>query len=573
MRLVEPISSLLIGGSSAAVAGIWVRVRSGAVHTPGPSRWVVLASQNTRPDRLRSVVRRNPDLTWVAWCLMEDPERASIPALRVRQWLDVWEDVKFDPSAHRRRPSEHFYIASIKASQLRALCDIHRRSSTHKGSRKSDLGVQRRHNEARSAEIAEFVRHGFPWSAISESNRRSGDFDDLKKPGWLPTAIVVNILLPEDVREGGSVAPQDIVGVRDENELSRLVLPSGISPSWAPKRTAPIEVIDGQHRLWAFDDSEDPDFELPVVLFHGLDISWQAYLFYVINIKPAKINTSLGFDLYPLLRTEDWLEHAGGPTIYRESRAQELTEALWSYPESPWYRRIAMLGDGGRRFVTQAAWIRSLLATFVKKWESTRVPVGGLYGAPAGEDKAVLPWTRSQQSAFLIAAWSYVRDAIKATNEEWAEALRQDSADTDVDLAFEGNTTLPNTDQGVRAILAIYNDLCFVRADELGLKKWPAGDFSEGTSEIGIRDSLQSLKQITAIDEFLQAVARGLATYDWRTYGSETLTSAQKSEKARFRGSTGYRELREDVLRHLVSTSETDVAESAQLVLDLLGWD
>lgn len=504
---------------------------------------------------------------------MEDSGRASIPALRVRQWLDAWEDVKFDSDAHRRRPSEHFYIASIKASQLRALCDIHRRSSARKGSRKSDLGVQRRHNEARSTEIAEFVKHGFPWSAISESNRRSGDFDDLKKPGWLPTAIVVNVLLPDDVREDGAVAPQDLVKVREEGEISRLELPSGVSASWAPKQTAPIEVIDGQHRLWAFDDSDNHDFELPVVLFHGLDISWQAYLFYVINIKPAKINTSLGFDLYPLLRTEDWLEHAGGPTIYRESRAQELTEALWSYPESPWHRRIDMLGDGGRRFVTQAAWIRSLLATFVKKWESTRVPVGGLFGAPAGEDKAVLPWTRSQQSAFLIAAWSYLRDAIKDTREEWAEALREDQLDLDSDPAFEGSTTLPNTDQGVRAILAVYNDLCFVRADELKLKAWPAGDFSEGTSEIGIRESLQSLKQQSAIDQFLQGLANGLATYDWRTYGSDSLTSAQKSEKARFRGSTGYRELREDVLRHLIVNADTDVAESAEQVIQLLGWD
>ena len=28
------------------------------------------------------------------------------------------------------------------------------------------------------------------------------------------------------------------------------------------------------------------DFELPVVAFVGLDLSWQAYLFYTINIKP-----------------------------------------------------------------------------------------------------------------------------------------------------------------------------------------------------------------------------------------------------------------------------------------------
>jgi len=231
-----------------------------------------------------------------------------------------------------------------------------------------------------------------------------------------------------------------------------------------------------------------------------------------------------------------------------------------------------MLGDGGRRFVTQAAWIRSLLATFVKKWESTRVPIGGLYGAPAGKDKAVLPWNRSQQSAFLIAAWMYVRDAIRETDAVWAKALREGQLNLESDPAFEGPTTLPNADQGVRAILAIYNDLCFIQADALGLKSWHPSDFSEGTSEIGIRESLQSLRKRSDIDGFLRAVARGLATYDWRSYGSDSLTPSEKSAKARFRGSTGYRELREDVLRHLVSSAEQNVSDVAREVIDQLGW-
>ena len=65
----------------------------------------------------------------------------------------------------------------------------------------------------------------------------------------------------------------------------------------------------GQHRLLSFDDDINryPGYEIPVVAFVGLDRSWQAYLFYTINIKPKRINTSLAFDLYPLLRTEQCL--------------------------------------------------------------------------------------------------------------------------------------------------------------------------------------------------------------------------------------------------------------------------
>jgi hypothetical protein len=112
-------------------------------------------------------------------------------------------------------------------------------------------------------------------------------------------------------RDNASVNKFDAITISaSEGKIVDLELPLGIAETdWKPLGLPPIEVIDGQHRLWAFDDrSEAAGFELPVVAFYGLDISWQAYLFYTINIKPKKINASLAFDRYPLLRTEDWLE-------------------------------------------------------------------------------------------------------------------------------------------------------------------------------------------------------------------------------------------------------------------------
>ena len=170
-------------------------------------------------------------------------------------------------------------------------------------------------------------------------------------------------------------------------------------------------MIDGQHRLWAFpSDDLNGYFELPVVAFVGLDLSWQAYLFYTINIRPKKINASLAFDLYPLLRTEAWLTKFEGHVIYRETRAQELVDLLWSYPESPWYHRINMLGERRNKglTVTQASWVRSLLASFVKNWEGRRISIGGLFGSTVGEHNTVLPWSRSEQAAFLILIGEFI---------------------------------------------------------------------------------------------------------------------------------------------------------------------
>ena len=496
--------------------------------------------------------------------------------MKVHQWLPAWDEVEFDASHFRARPPENFFLFTVRAADLRALSGIFRRNAEGGMARSRDLGIQRRHDSDRSAEIREFVSHGFPWSALSSQRRESVEFNDLKKPGWLPTAIVVNILKGDDTRRGESVHASDVIAVENETEDGAdLLLPSHFDESsWNPSGIAPIEVIDGQHRLWAFEDRHfAPDFSLPVVAFQGLDISWQAYLFYTINIKPKRINTSLAFDLYPLLRTEDWLERFDGHPIYRETRAQEITEALWSYPESAWHDRIDMLGGQKRKGVTQAAWIRSLLATFVKSYESRRVKIGGLFGAPLGADRPVLGWSRPQQSAYVILLWDELRDAVASSQDVWAQNLRDEDsgAESGSDPAFSGRFSLLNTDQGVRGILAIGNDLSYARADKLKLDELESEDVvGDGTAEAGIANALSVLRS-APVGAFIKELAKGLASYDWRTSGTPGLSESERSSKARFRGGTGYRELRSDLLHH-VAAARGEVAGVAVEVTDALGF-
>jgi hypothetical protein len=105
--------------------------------------------------------------------------------------------------------------------------------------------------------------------------------------------VIVNILLETDSRDGRRVASQELINVEDcEDGTARLSLPQDLqNKEWIPTSVPPIEVIDGQHRLAAFGEANDiGSFELPVVAFVGLDLSWQAYLFYTVNIKPKRIN-------------------------------------------------------------------------------------------------------------------------------------------------------------------------------------------------------------------------------------------------------------------------------------------
>jgi hypothetical protein len=329
----------------------------------------------------------------------------------------------------------------------------------------------------------------------------------------------------------------------------------------------PLEVIDGQHRLWAFGDGGiGDDLELPVVAFAGLDRRWQAYLFWTINITPKRINASLAYDLYPLLRAEQWLERFEGHSVYRESRAQELVEALWAYPGSPWYQRINMLGEG-RVGVSQAAWVRSLLATFIRPWRAD-ARSGGLFGAPTGEDELVLPWSRAQQAALLVALWSNVARAVRRTNRKWAVSLRGVTSlpAASEDDAFSGSQTLLNSDQGVRAVMHVANDILFHRAVELGLGDWqtdvsdaPATDFDGLTAAF---DQLTDLPVGMAVVE----LADDLASYYFRTFSAPDLSEREKERKAGFRGSGGYRQLRLDLLKHLIETSKGSLKEASAIV-------
>ena len=253
-----------------------------------------------------------------------------IPAIRVRQWLNEWDSYDFDEASRQRKPEPFFYICSMSAPLLRRLSGVRRREAS--GPRVADLGIQRGHDTGRSIEISRFIKAGYPLASLNTDQQNR--FSNLRKPGWLPTAVVANLVSAKTERFGMRANPSDLITIDSVGDhVAHIVLPDGsLEPSWSPTDHClePIEIIDGQHRLYAFSHDEELDghFELPVVLFEDLDIGWQAYLFWSINVTPKRINPSMAYDLYPLLRTAEWLERVEGPMTYRETRAQELTEAL-----------------------------------------------------------------------------------------------------------------------------------------------------------------------------------------------------------------------------------------------------
>ena len=503
-----------------------------------------------------------------------------IPAIRVRQWLSEWDSYEFDDASRQRKPQPFFYACSMSAPLLRRLSGVNRRQAL--GPRVEDLGIQRGHDRDRSVRIGRFIRAGYPWATLNTNQQER--FPSLRKPGWLPAAVVANLVSERTERFGMKAETRDLITIDDTGgDIVHLVLPTGSNePSWQPskRRLEPIEIIDGQHRLYAFseDDELNGHFELPVVLFEDLDVSWQAYLFWTINVTPQRINPSMAYDLYPLLRTADWLEHAEGPMTYRETRAQELTEALWSHPESPWRQRIGMLGRE-RGKVTQAAFVRSLIQSFVRGWSSSRrTGIGGFFGTEQSAERTdVLRWTRAQQAAYLVALWSHLEGAIERSEEEWVEQLRR--ATTQVkppsgqDAAFAGRYSMLATDQGVRGFLQVCNDISYQRRLDISFAEWQRPTSAEATDENEVSEALDDLRGQSTISDFIARLTRDIALFDWRSAVTPGLPSNVEIFQSRYRGGSGYKQVRLQLLRHLAENGSTDIASSAQLVAQALRYD
>ena len=483
--------------------------------------------------------------------------------LRFKQWLPEWDEYEYSQSPPRRKPPQHAYVFSMKAEQLRAY------STTFKRQRDDDdnaEGIQRVRDNKRTDRIRRYVKFGYPYGDLKKSEQTQ-DKHHLRQPGWLPTSIVINILEAGDTRRGKTIDDEDIVKVNETNHGHSLILPE--RDSLGDDTLRPFEVIDGQHRLWAFDSSGSEldipdDFELPVVAFHGLDMAWQAYLFWSINVSPKKINPSHAFDLYPLLRTQQWLTQNDDLSVYRQARAQEITEWCYKYEQSPWYRRINMLGEKNAGRVSQVAWVRSLVTAFFGSGRGKGRY--GLYNSPIYEDSNdPLSWNRSQQISFIMEFWNLLEVAISEnTDEEWLLAFRKAKRN-----AFSDKASMLNQDMGIKAIHAVLNDMFYSEVEDWALDEWTYQPESEAeTNKHDIARSLASLKEQDFYDH-LSSFAKVVAKFDWRSLdGPKVRESRQlELEKRAYRGSGGYTLLIKDLMTFISENAEEDVAEAAEYLI------
>ena len=483
------------------------------------------------------------------------PSNETIPVLRLAQWLEAWDAYNFAAESQRRRPEPFIYLFAMPATRLRHLSDVYRRERNIHAAE----GIQRVREDDRTARIKRYIETGYPFGDLRPALQSRNQH--LRKPGWLPTAIVVNILEQGDRRRGRAIHDDHVARVVERDGRHHLQLPD--RDNLGNRDLRPFEVIDGQHRLWAFDEDDAlAHFELPVVAFCGLDVAWQAYLFWSINISPKRINPSHAFDLYPLLRTQEWLETTGEISVYREARAQEITEWLYRLPDNPWHDRISMLQRKGEPRVSQAAWVRSLIVSFFGTGRG-RGGRRGLFQCAYDDAGTTLAWERVQQIAFIAEFWSSLEEIIAQGAHAWTEPYRAAGKDP-----FTDKSSLLNQDMGVRAVHVVVNDIFFGRVQEWRLDEWDFGiEDKTTTGEEDIEAAISELRQ-TEIRTYLARTATAMAGFDWRSLdGPDVRGSELEMTKRAYRGGGGYTVLTGKILAHVAGHEDDDIAVAARDLL------
>lgn len=510
--------------------------------------------------------------------------RTRCPLLPVNQWLATWDIA--DWTKGRQRPPTKFFVGSMSLKTLRGLSGVRTRTIEDRKEGSAGTGYQRTHDKDRLNKIGRYVEYGFPLS--SEKGLDPKQHSELVNPGWLPTAILVNVLAHDQSRprkgKDRFVQPDHVVRVVEDGQLAYLDFPEDTFVD-QDAQLPPLEIIDGQHRLLASDTVDDlpADYQVPIVIFDNLPLNWQAYLFWVINVEPKRINTSLAFDLYPDLRDQDWLQRGESVKIYQEHRSQELTEVLWKHPQSPWRERVELFGKRVDGHVSNAAVIRSLMATFVRPWAKTSGPddevtrLGGLFGSIDRKgERYVVRWRRPEQAAFLLLSWTAVKEAVAKSRAPWKVKLLeqlQKAGGAPPDFGFSGQYSLLGTDQGFRAICFAFNALSQVCPEDIGLLELESQDGDSEPTNEAVSDALSLLSKNHKLSQFLADVADSLASgVDWRLSSAPGLDIDEKARQGQYRGSSGYSALNRAALAAASQSTSEVVKAAANDVRRLQGW-
>ncbi|SFO38699.1 DGQHR domain-containing protein [Nitrosospira briensis] len=245
----------------------------------------------------------------------------------------------------------------------------------------------------------------------------------IENGGYFPNSIVVNI-------DAGGKALKF-----DRGTLNIDGSPTAVGVLHLPPKYRSMYIIDGQHRLYAYSDSDYAESNtIPVVAFVDLDPQEQLRLFMEINENQKAVSKNLKHTLDADLKWDslNLNERADG---VKKTLAQELGEDILS----PLFNRV-LIGEDHRtetRVITLEAILKGIDQTrFMGKFTKNAIrEVGFFY---TGNSKSMLDRTKRILFDYL----SYVAQILP---EEWQRLPRDN-----------GILTI---NDGITALIAVFGDI------------------------------------------------------------------------------------------------------------------
>ena len=191
-------------------------------------------------------------------------------------------------------------------------------------------GIQRKLNEKRVKEIAEYVKTvdaTFPTAIVLAASSQIAQISDKQNSVDL---LVDKMELVERPDAG--------------DDLYRLI----------------VRIIDGQHRIAGLRQANAADFEVNISLFLDADVEDQARIFSVVNLEQTKVSKSLVYELFGY--STSWSP---------EKCAHDVCLSLDGADGSPFEGRIKRLGDvtpgrSGEETFSQALIVEGILKHIVR---------------------------------------------------------------------------------------------------------------------------------------------------------------------------------------------------------------
>lgn len=218
-----------------------------------------------------------------------------------------------------------FFVAKISADDLVNISYSDIRALDEGEGVSAYLGIQRPLNKKRAVEIKDYVKN---------------------MDATFPSSIIL------------SLEADDISWDENSSELTMFY----------EDENTPAKILDGQHRIAGFMDvntkkpieeqcyfdrnGEKLPFELIITVFVGLDITEQATVFSIVNLKQTKVSKSLVYDLEA---------YTSSRSPYKT--AHDIVVALDKHNKSPFYQKIKRLGlkEGDGEILTQAALVEEVI--------------------------------------------------------------------------------------------------------------------------------------------------------------------------------------------------------------------